>query len=133
MEIPDTSRGYGDGVRLTLSLDLSTLDELEDLFGCLRDAFGLSSNGAFAIHQEGTCWHGVGVQNLLNALPNPWARYRAASIERAHHSEDISYFDQFRSGWVALTTRLRVPSKSLWSAQSGRQFMSGITRPRLFI
>jgi Restriction endonuclease len=112
MDIPDTSRGNGDGVRLTLTLDLSTLDELKDLFGYLHDAFGLSSNGAFTIHQEGACWHGVGVQNLLNALPDPWTRYRAASMEKVHHSEDISYFDQFRSGWLALTTQQRVPDGS---------------------
>jgi hypothetical protein len=112
MEIPDTSRGYGDGVRLSLSLDLSTLDELKDLLGYLHETFGLSSNGAFTIHQDGACWHGVGVQNLLGVLPDPWARYRAQGMQRAHHSEVISYFDQFRSGWLALTTQQRIPEGS---------------------
>jgi hypothetical protein len=110
-DMPDTSgrNPGGDGVRLCLSMSLSTLDQLKDLLGYLHDTSGLSSNGAFTIHQDGACWHGVGVENLLKALRNPWARYRAASMERVHHSEDITYFDQFRNGWLLLYTRQRVP------------------------
>jgi Restriction endonuclease len=109
--IPDTSGSNpgGDGVRLSLSLSLSTLDQLKDLFGYLHDAFGLSANGAFSIHQDGACWHGVGVENLLKSLRDPWARYRAASMDRVHHSEGITYFDQFRNGSLLLYTRQRVP------------------------
>jgi hypothetical protein len=110
-EMPDTS-GHnpgGDGVRLCLSMSLSTLEQLKDLLGYLHDTSGLSSNGAFSIHQDGACWHGVGVDNLLKALRDPWARYRAAPMERVHHSEDITYFDQFRNGWLLLYTRQRVP------------------------
>jgi len=109
--IPDTggSNPGGDGVRLSLSLSLSTLDELRDLFGYIHDAFGLSSNGAFTIHQDGASWHGIGVENLLKSLRDPCARYRAALMTRAHHSEDITYFDQFRNGWLLLYTRQRVP------------------------
>jgi hypothetical protein len=92
-----------------LSLDLSTLDELKDLFGYLHDAFGLSSDGAFTIHQSGACWHGFGIGNLLKIAVNPWARYRAAGMDRVHHSEGISYFDQFRNGWLTLSTQQRVP------------------------
>jgi hypothetical protein len=109
--IPDTAWGNagGEGVRLNLSLDLSTLDELRDLFGYLHDAFGLSSDGVFTIHQSDACWHGVGVKGLLADLIDPWARYRAAGMDRVHHSEGISYFDQFRNGWLAVTTQLRMP------------------------
>jgi hypothetical protein len=109
--IPDTggSNPGRDGVRLSLSLSLSTLEELRDLFGYLHDAFGLSSNGAFTIHQDGACWHGIGVENLLKSLLDPCARYRAAPMDRVHHSEDITYFDRFRNGWLLLYTRQRVP------------------------
>lgn len=109
--IPDTSGSNpaGDGVRLSLSLSLSTLDQLKDLFGYLHDAFGLSANGAFSIHQDGACWHGIGVENLLKSLADPWARYRAAAMERVHHSEDITYFDQLRNGSLLVYTRQRVP------------------------
>jgi hypothetical protein len=111
MDIPDTgwSRSGGDGIRLLLSLSLSTIDDLQDLFGYLHDSFGLSSNGAFSIHQSGACWHGIGIRNLLAIATDPLSRYRAASMERVHHSEDIVYFDQFRNGWLALYTRQRVP------------------------
>jgi hypothetical protein len=109
--VPDTGWGNagGEGVRVNLSLELSTLGDLRDLFGYLHDAFGLSSNGSFTIHQDGACWHGVGVRNLLETLVDPWSRYHAAGMRRVHHSESISYFDQFRSGWLAVTTQLRVP------------------------
>jgi hypothetical protein len=109
--IPDTggSNPGGDGVRLSLSLSLSTLEELRDLFGYLHDAFGLSSNGAFTIHQDGACWHGIGVENLLKSLLDPCARSRAVPMDRVHHSEDITYFDRFRNGWLLLYTRQRVP------------------------
>jgi hypothetical protein len=110
-EIPDTSgrNPGGDGVRLCLSMSLSTLDQLRDLFGYLHDTSGLSSNGAFTIHQDGACWHGVGAEKLLEALRDPWVRYRATQMERVHHSEDITYFDHFRNGWLLLSTRQRVP------------------------
>jgi hypothetical protein len=110
-EMPDTSgrNPGGDGVRLCLSMSLSTIDQLKDLLGYLHDTSGLSSNGAFTIHQDGACWHGVGVESFLKALRDPWARYRAASMDRVHHSEDIIYFGQFRNGWLMLYTRQRIP------------------------
>jgi hypothetical protein len=111
LDIPDTGWGNsgGEGVRLGLSLSLSTLDEFQDLLGYLHDSFGLSSNGSFTIHQSGECWHGSGVRNLLKAAEDPWQRYRAAEMSRVHHSEDLLYFDQLRNGWVSLYTRQRVP------------------------
>jgi hypothetical protein len=101
-----------DGVSLTLSLDSSSLDEIKDLLGYLHDNFGLSSNGAFSIHQSGASWHGVGIRNLLATLPDPWSRYHAAGMKRAHHSESISYFDRFRNGWLTFTTQQRIPEAS---------------------
>jgi transposase-like protein len=97
MEIPDTSRGYGDGVRLTLSLDLSTLDELKDLFGYLHDAFGLSSKWCLCDSSGRHLLAGRGC-NLLNALPDPWARYRAASMEMAERGITVSHTTIMR--WV---------------------------------
>lgn len=111
MQIPDTGWGNpgSDGVQLSLSLSLSTLEELRDLFGYLHYAFGLSSSGSFTIHQSGSCWQGIGVANLLKVLTDPWSRYRAASMESMHHTEDITYFDEFQNGWLVLYTRQRVP------------------------
>ena len=89
LDIPDTgwSSPGGEGVRLNLPLSLSTLEELRDLFGYLHDSFGLSSSGAFTIHQDGACWHGSGVGNFMRAAGEVWRRYRAAAMERVHHSE----------------------------------------------
>jgi hypothetical protein len=114
LEIPDTGWGIpdGEGVRLHLTLSLSTLRELQDLFGYLHDSFGLSSDGAFTIHQSGACWHGSGVRNFLLAAADIWPRYKSASMNRVHHSEDLIYFDQLGNGWLSVCTRQRVPDGS---------------------
>jgi hypothetical protein len=65
-------------VRLQLALNISTLEDLKDIFGYLHQSFGLSSSGAFKIHQSGACWHGSGVRNFIDAAKNLWPRHRAA-------------------------------------------------------
>jgi hypothetical protein len=111
LDIPDTGWGIpgGEGVRLCLPLSLSTHDELHDLLGYLHDSFGLSSNGAFTIHQSGACWHGCGVRSFMVAAKDVWPRYRASPMTRVHHSEDLVYFDQLGNGWISLYLRQRVP------------------------
>lgn len=120
LEIPDTGWGIpdGEGVRLSLTLSLSTLRELQDLFGYLHDLFGLSSNGAFTIHQSDACWHGSGIRNFLSTAADVWPRYKAASMERVHHSEDLIYFDQFGNGWLSVYSRQRVPDGNLTETSS---------------
>jgi hypothetical protein len=111
LEIPDTGWGIpgGEGVRLSLTLSLGTLRELQDLFGYLHDSFGLSSSGAFTIHQSGACWHGSGIRNFLFTAAEVWSRYRAARMKRVHHSEELIYFDQLGNGWLSVYSRQRVP------------------------
>lgn len=108
LDIPDDAWGTG-RVRLQLALTISTLEDLKDIFGYLHQSFGLSSSGAFTIHQSGACWHGSGVRDFLDAARNLWPRYRAAGLPRAHHSEDLNYFDQFSNGWLTFHMRQRVP------------------------
>jgi len=109
LEMPDTGRGESEGVRLHLDLSLSTLDELRDLFGYLHASFGLSSNGAFTIHQSDACWHGSGVRNFIEAVGRYSQRYAEAALSGVHHSEDLIFFDQFRDGWLSFNARQRVP------------------------
>lgn len=109
LNIPDPGWGNtGGGALLPMSLTLSTIEDLRDILGCLHDKFGLSANGMFSIHQSDASWHGVGVENFLQAVQEWRKRYKEASLKRVHHSEDIMYFDQFRDGWVMLSTRQRV-------------------------
>lgn len=107
LNIPDTgwSITNTDGVRLSLSLPLSTLDELRDLFGYLHDTFGLSSNGAFTIHQSQACWHGSGVRSFIAAVEELPQRYADANLDQVHHSEDLIYFDEMRNGWISVYGR----------------------------
>jgi hypothetical protein len=111
MSVPDSGWGNpgGEGARLSLRLELSSSNDLRDLFGYLHDRFGLSTNGAFSIHQSGASWHGAGVASFLNAANEYPKRYKDALMERVHHSEDLVYFDEFRGGWLSLYTRQRVP------------------------
>jgi Holliday junction resolvase len=111
MSLPDSGWGNpgGEGMRLSLRLTISTLEDFRDLFGYLHDKFGLSANGAFSIHQSGACWHGNGVKNFISAASDCWRRYREASMRRVHNSEDLVYFDAFRDGWLSLYARQRVP------------------------
>lgn len=99
----------GQGVRLLLQLALSSCHDLRSILGYIHDRFGLSTHGAFSIHQDGTCWHGVGVQNFLGAVMEWRPRYAAAPLSRVHQSEDVVYFDKFRDGWLSLYTRQRIP------------------------
>jgi len=108
LDMPDDSWGTG-RVRLQLALTIATLEDLQDIFGYLHQSFGLSSSGAFTIHQSGACWHGAGVRDFLAAARNLWPRYRAAGLSQLHHSEDLSYFDRFSNGWLTLRIRQRVP------------------------
>lgn len=118
LDIPDTGRGEFEGVRLHLDLSLSTLAELQDLFGYLHASFGLSSNGAFTIHQSDACWHGSGVRNFIAAVGNFARRYSAAALTGVHHSEDLIFFDQFRDGWLSFNARQRVPDPFETSGRS---------------
>ena len=113
LDLPDPGwgRGGGDGSLLSIDLTLSTIDDLRDILGCLHEKFGLSANGAFSIHQSDACWHGIGAENLLQAVKEWRKRYKDAALKRVHHSEDIMYFDQLRDGRVVLSTRQRVFSE----------------------
>lgn len=110
LSLPDTGWGApgGEGVRLSLRLTLSSLDDMKDLLGYLHDRFGLSSKGIFSIHQSDACWHGIGADKFVEATSQWRHRYRNASMKQVHHSEDLMYFDQFRDGWLSLNTRQRV-------------------------
>jgi hypothetical protein len=111
MSMPDPGSGNpsGEGARLSLRLELSSLDDLRDLLGYVHDKFGLSANGAFSIHQDGASWHGAGAINFIGAAKAYLARYEEASMKRVHHSEDLVYFDEFRGGWLSLYTRQHIP------------------------
>jgi hypothetical protein len=113
MEIPDPGWGTsgGNGVVLSLQLTLGAVEDLQETLGYLHQNFGLSTHGAFTIRQSEMCWHGVGAHELLQTVRNYEARYRAATMSYVHHSEEITYVDRFRGGYLMLTTQHHVKGR----------------------
>jgi Restriction endonuclease len=102
----------GEGVRLSIRLTLSTVKDLRNIVGYLHEKFGLSSNGMFSIQQSGSCWHGVGADNFLRAVEQWRVRYAQSQSKTFHHSEELIYFDGFRSGWLELSSQQRINRES---------------------
>jgi hypothetical protein len=98
----------GEGVRLSIRLTLSTIRDLRNIFGYLHEKFGLSSNGMFSIQQSGSCWHGVGADDFLRAVEQWRVRYAQSQSKTFHHSEQLIYFDEFRNGWIELSSQQRI-------------------------
>jgi len=110
LAIPDSGWGAsgGEGAILPLRLDLSTTRDLRDILGYLHKNCGLSNNGTFSIHQSDACWHGIGAEKFLLAVETWRERYDRGRLKRVHHSEECFYFDEFRSGWLLISTQQRI-------------------------
>ncbi|HWX83977.1 MAG TPA: restriction endonuclease [Xanthobacteraceae bacterium] len=110
LQLPDSGwAGVGsEGARLSIKLTLNTYEDLRNILGYLQQRFGLSSNGMFWIQQTESCWHGVGAENFLQAVKGWSERYAQSCAKNFHHSEEFSYFDQFRDGWIEVSAQQRV-------------------------
>jgi Holliday junction resolvase len=110
LQIPDSGWGIagGEGSLLRMRLALTTIQDLRNILGYLHEKFGLSNNGMFSIHQSSACWHGVGAEDFVQAVVTWHERYKRSRANAIHHSESLYYFDQFRSGWVVLSSHHRV-------------------------
>lgn len=97
-------------VRLSLQLSLTTVEDLREILGYLQRKFGLSKSGTFSLHQSNSSWHGSGVENFLIAVMQWSNRYELSASSSFHHSESISYFDEFEGGWLQLSAQQRVNS-----------------------
>jgi hypothetical protein len=110
LRIPDSGGGTtaGEGARLPIRLTLNTVGDLRNILGYLHRKFGLSSNGMFSIQQSGSSWHGAGAENFLRAVEGWRERYAQSPSKAFHHSEEFIYFDQFRDGWMELSSQQRI-------------------------
>jgi Restriction endonuclease len=113
LQIPDSGWGTaaGEGARLPIRLALNNAKDLRNIVGYLHRKFGLTSNGMFSIQQSGSCWHGVGAENFLQAVEQWRERYAQSPSKIFHHSEGFIYFDQFRDGWIELSAQQRIDWK----------------------
>jgi Holliday junction resolvase len=114
LQIPDTGWGTvgGEGARLSIELALNSVRDLRNIIGYLHQKFGLSNKGMFSIQQSGSCWYGAGAENFLHAVDHWRQRYAQSQSKTFHHSEECVYFDQFRNGWIQLSSQQRIDLES---------------------
>jgi hypothetical protein len=117
LQVPDTGWGVisGEGARLSIQLSLTTVRDLRNIVGYVYQKLGISGNGTFSIQQSITCWHGIGLENFLREIEQWRDRYSQSPSDTFHHSEELNYFDQFRNGWIELSSQQRVD----WPPQRG--------------
>ena len=110
LHIPDSGWGNvgGEGARLAIELTLNGIEDLRNIVGYLHQNFGLSSNGMFWIQQSESCWYGAGAENFLEAAKHWRKRYEQSQSHIFHHSEEFSYFDQFRDGWIEISSQQNI-------------------------
>jgi hypothetical protein len=110
-ELPWNGFG-GNGVGLHLRLEISSVADLRKFLQYVHEQITLSSRGSFMISQQECNWHGFGVENMLCETERWKARYQEARLDYVHHSEDICYFDQCRSGFLLFSARQSVREPS---------------------
>lgn len=97
-ELPDVDWAFGSGSGVCLDAAVSPFDEdgiVELLYGL--DSMGwTSAEPRWNIQQSGANWHGVGAREFVEAL-RAWKK-REESLDNAHHSEQVTYFDTCQDG-----------------------------------
>ncbi|WP_331732326.1 restriction endonuclease (plasmid) [Streptomyces sp. NBC_00015] len=97
-ELPDVDWAFGNGSGVSLDVPVRPYNEdgiVELLYGL--DSMGWTSAGPqWNIQQSGANWHGVGAREFVEAM-RAWKK-REESLEDAHHTEQITYFDTCQGG-----------------------------------
>ncbi|MCX4827025.1 restriction endonuclease [Streptomyces sp. NBC_01142] len=97
-ELPDVDWAFGSGSGV--SLDVPVRPYNED--GIVELLYGLGSMGwtsaapQWNIQQSSANWHGVGAREFVEAL-RAWKK-REDTLENAHHTEQVTYFDTCQGG-----------------------------------
>ena len=81
------------------------MKDLRNIFGYLHVNFGLSKYGAFSIQQSECCWYGIGAEKFLRVVEAWRIRYSQSKSKNFHHAKSLSYFDQFRDGWIEVSAQ----------------------------
>ncbi|MGP3953489.1 restriction endonuclease [Streptomyces sp. 7N604] len=97
-ELPDVDWAFGSGSGVSLDVPVRPYNEdgiVELLYGL--DSMGwTSAEPQWNIQQSGANWHGVGAREFVEAL-RAWKK-REESLEDAHHTEQVTYFDTCQGG-----------------------------------
>ncbi|MFJ8785757.1 hypothetical protein [Streptomyces sp. NPDC102476] len=97
-ELPDVDWAFGSGSGVSLDVPVRPYNEdgiVELLHGL--DSMGWTSGEPhWNIQQSGANWHGIGAREFAQAL-RAWKK-REESLEDAHHTEQVTYFDTCQGG-----------------------------------
>lgn len=97
-ELPDVDWAFGSGSGVSLDVPVRLYDEdgiVELLYGL--DSMGwTSAEPQWNIQQSSANWHGVGAREFVEAL-RAWKK-REESLDKAHHTERVTYFDTCQGG-----------------------------------
>ncbi|MZD19174.1 hypothetical protein GTY82_18450 [Streptomyces sp. SID5476] len=97
-ELPDVDWAFGSGSGVSLDVPVRPYNEdgiVELLYGL--DSMGwTSAEPRWNIQQSGANWHGVGAREFAQAL-RAWKK-RGKTLENAHDTEQVSYFDTCQGG-----------------------------------
>lgn len=92
----------GQDVIVTLRLMLRDYEDLERFLLKIDRMFGLTDEGSYCIHQTSTSWFGFGAATFAKQVRNWEGRYAHGVEKRIHDTEDVTYFDRFREGWISI-------------------------------
>ncbi|MFJ9961239.1 restriction endonuclease [Streptomyces avermitilis] len=97
-ELPDVDWVIAGGNGVTVDLPVRRLDEngLVDLVHTLNAMGWTTAEPSWSIRQATTAWHGTGAREFVNALTGRKKRYDG--LEKAHHTEHVTYFDTCAGG-----------------------------------
>ena len=94
---------YVGAFSLRIGLRSSSVEDLRELFFTAENHLGLLGTGTFGIRQQASGWYGLGSDNFLREIARHPQRYKAYK-DRIHHSEELAFFDELRSGGIFLLT-----------------------------
>lgn len=125
-EVPDVDWTAQRGFGVALDIEPEVFDEA----GVINVLIQLSSLGwtspaaRWCIRQSHDNWHGFGADSFVEALKG-W-RDRYATIERAHHTEEFSYYDLAERGFYTLAGDLSADESRRSSVSNISFQLSGI-------
>lgn len=91
----DWTTSLGHGVSLDIRLPTENESGIVEALDTLVDLGWVTDDGRWSIQQQRREWHGLGMQSLMEALPQ-W-QHRAD-----HHSEQVAYVDNCDGGFYSL-------------------------------
>lgn len=84
------------------SMEYSEFYEILDTYNSL---FGVTESASFCINQTNYSWFGLDVNNFLSALKNRNKRYKRFQNIKKHHTEAVTFMDEFYRGIFSLSAQ----------------------------